>query len=155
VLGTHPGIVHFTVGQRKGLGLAGNEQPLFAVKLDAGARRVVVGPRAALRTKQIRVAHVNVLAPMPEVCAVKIRSTRPPTPARVIALGESAADVELLNGEDAVAPGQACVFYEENGTRVLGGGWIVKTEGARGGLIAAAAGAKLDRVLQPPLHRAP
>ncbi len=134
VLGRHPGIIHFTVGQRKGLGLAGNEEPLFVVRLDAAARRVVVGPRESLRTRKIRLGFVNWLIPpgvVPLSCAVKVRSTRPPAPARIMPLADCAAEVELISGEDAVAPGQACVFYEQGGTRVLGGGWIVKTEPAQ------------------------
>ena len=134
VLGTHPGIIHFTVGQRKGLGLAGNEDPLFVVRLDAHARQVVVGPREKLRTRKIELAHVNWLgdgATDSVACRVKVRSTRGPTPARVSPLPAETAEVELIEGEDAVAPGQACVFYEENGTRVLGGGWITKTEPVR------------------------
>jgi len=134
VLGTHPGIIHFTVGQRKGLGLAGNEGPLFVLRLDARTRQVVVGPRDQLRTRKIKLAHVNWLgdgAPEIVACRVKVRSSRESTPARVSALTGGAAEVELMEGEDAVAPGQACVFYEENGTRVLGGGWIIKTEPVR------------------------
>jgi tRNA-specific 2-thiouridylase len=131
VLGTHAGIIHFTVGQRKGLGLSGNGEPLFVLQLEASARRVVVGPRDALRTRMIKLAHVNWLSdcgPAPLSCLVKVRSTRAPTLARVRPHGNGAAAVELIDGEEAVAPGQACVFYEENGTRVLGGGWIVRTE---------------------------
>jgi tRNA-specific 2-thiouridylase len=134
VLGRHPGIIHFTVGQRKGLGLAGNDEPLFVVRLDAASRRVVVGPRESLRTRKIRLGFVNWLRPPgagPLICVVKVRSTRPPTPAVIVPLAESAAEVELISGEDAVAPGQACVFYEQGGTRVLGGGWIVSTEPAQ------------------------
>jgi tRNA-specific 2-thiouridylase len=133
VLGTHPGIIHFTVGQRKGLGLAGNEEPLFVLRLDAQTRQVVVGPREQLRTRKIKLAHVNWLgegALKTVACRVKVRSTRESTPARISPLAEGAAEVELTEGENAVAPGQACVFYEENGTRVLGGGWISKTEPA-------------------------
>jgi tRNA-specific 2-thiouridylase len=133
VLGTHPGIIHFTVGQRKGLGLAGNEEPLFVLRLDAQTRQVVVGPREQLRTRKIKLAHVNWLgegALKTVACRVKVRSTRESTPARISPLAEGAAEVELTEGENAVAPGQACVFYEENGTRVLGGGWITKTEPA-------------------------
>ncbi len=134
VLGRHPGIIHFTVGQRKGLGLAGNEEPLFVVRLDAAARRVVVGPRESLRTRKIRLGFVNWLIPpgvVPLSCAVKVRSTRPPAPARIMPLADCAAEVELISGGDAVAPGLACVFYEQGGTRVLGGGWIVKSEPAQ------------------------
>jgi tRNA-specific 2-thiouridylase len=130
-LGTHPGIVHFTVGQRKGLGLSGNGEPLFVVRLEADSARVVVGPKDALRTRMIKLAHVNWLSEAQGPCAVKVRSTRPPVPAHLRASEGGHAEVELLTGEDAVAPGQACVFYEENGTRVLGGGWIVKTEPMR------------------------
>jgi tRNA-specific 2-thiouridylase len=134
VLGRHPGIIHFTVGQRKGLGLAGNEEPLFVVRLDAASRRVVVGRRDSLRTQKIRLGFVNwLMSPGagPLICAVKVRSTRPPAAARIVPLADAMAEVELISGEDAVAPGQACVFYEQGGTRVLGGGWIVKTEPAQ------------------------
>jgi len=134
VLGRHPGIIHFTVGQRKSLGLAGNDAPLFVVRLDAASRRVVVGRRESLRTQKIRLGFVNWLMPPdagPLICAVKVRSTRPPAAARIVPLADAMAEVELISGEDAVAPGQACVFYEQGGTRVLGGGWIVKTEPAQ------------------------
>jgi tRNA-uridine 2-sulfurtransferase len=128
VLARHPGVLHFTVGQRKGLGLSGNGEPLFVVKLDAANARVVVGPREALRTRTICVTGINWLAAVPETCAVKARSTRPPAPARVRAISNTEAETEILGGEEAVAPGQACVFYEEDGTRVLGGGWIARLE---------------------------
>jgi tRNA-specific 2-thiouridylase len=134
VLGRHAGIIHFTVGQRKGLGLAGNEEPLFVVLLDAASRRVVVGRRDSLSTQKIRLGFVNwLMSPGagPLICAVKVRSTRPPAAARIVPLADAMAEVELISGEDAVAPGQACVFYEQGGTRVLGGGWIVKTEPAQ------------------------
>jgi tRNA-specific 2-thiouridylase len=129
VLAQHDGVIHFTVGQRKGLGLSGNEEPLFVLKLDAKNARVVVGPRSALATRTIRLRDVNWLALQTEtfVCAVKTRSMRPPVAARVTPNGDG-ADVELLHPEDAIAPGQACVFYD-NG-RVLGGGWIAQNEAA-------------------------
>lgn len=133
-LGRHPGVIHFTVGQRKGLGLSGNGEPLFVIRLDAASRRVVVGPREALRTRTIKLTSVNWLTDMgstPISCAVKVRSTRSPAPAVVTLLPDLSADVELLEGEEAVAPGQACVFYEEAGTRVFGGGWIVSTAATR------------------------
>jgi tRNA-specific 2-thiouridylase len=126
IVSRHPGVIHFTVGQRKGLGLSGSSEPLFVVRLDARKRRVIVGPREALRTRTIRVTGINWLASVPEACAVKVRSTRPPAPARVTALSPTEAEVEIAGGEEAVAPGQACVFYAENGTRVLGGGWIAR-----------------------------
>jgi tRNA-uridine 2-sulfurtransferase len=138
-LGRHPGIIHFTVGQRKGLGLSGTGEPLFVIRLDADSRRVVVGPREALRTRMIRLTSVNWLtntSAMPISCAVKVRSTRSPAPAIVTPLPGASAEVELLEGEEAVAPGQACVFYEETGTRVLGGGWIVSAAAARATALA-------------------
>jgi tRNA-specific 2-thiouridylase len=134
LLGHHSGIIHFTVGQRKGLGLSGSGEPLFVMRLEADTRRVIVGPREALRTRVMTLASVNWLtnaSNRPLSCAVKVRSTRSPIPAVVRPIADSRAAVELLEGEDAVAPGQACVFYEESGTRVLGGGWIVATESAR------------------------
>jgi len=129
VLGRHDGVIHFTVGQRKGLGLSGNGAPLFVVKLDAARARGVVGPREAA----IDLHDVNWLAAAstPFECTVKVRSTRPPVAARVFPLEDSRARVEIFAGEDAVAPGQACVFYEAGGTRVLGGGWIASAEPAR------------------------
>jgi len=130
ILGRHPGIIHFTIGQRKGLGLSGTVEPLFVVRLDAPSRRVVVGPRESLRTRIVKLNSVNWLTDTSAgriPCAVKVRSTRSPVPAVVTPLAGAAAEVELLEGEDAVAPGQACVFYESGGTRVLGGGWIVST----------------------------
>ena len=124
VLGRHDGIFHFTVGQRKGLGLSGNDEPLFVLKLDAAQARVVVGPRAALASRVIHLHDVNWLvdADASFDCAVKVRSMRPPVAARVEKLPGSRARVELVMAEDAVAPGQACVFYSDG--RVLGGGWI-------------------------------
>jgi tRNA-uridine 2-sulfurtransferase len=130
VLGSHPGIIHFTVGQRKGLGLAGEAEPLFVLSLDARSRRVTVGPREALRTKSVQLTDVNWLAEAPRDCLAKVRSTRAPVPARVTVIAPRTAEVELVSGEEGVAPGQACVFYQEGG-RVLGGGWIAKTVGAR------------------------
>ena len=130
VVGRHDGITHFTVGQRKGLGLSGNEEPLFVLKLDAANARVVVGPRAALAAGAITLREVNWLVPAKAAfdCAVKVRSMRPPVPARVIPLEGGAARVELPAPEEAVAPGQACVFYD--GSRVLGGGWIAGAHAA-------------------------
>jgi tRNA-specific 2-thiouridylase len=133
VLGRHAGVIHFTVGQRKGLGLSGNGEPLFVIRIDSKQNRVVVGPREALRTTTVAVKDVNWLAPRTEAldCAVKVRSTRPPVEATVFPQADGGALVEILAGEEAVAPGQACVFYERNGTRVLGGGWIARPENAR------------------------
>ncbi len=128
VVGRHDGVIHFTVGQRKGLGLSGNAEPLFVTALDAGNARVIVGPRSALTTRSVNVRDINWLA-LPDApfdCAVKVRSTRPPAAARVTPRAGNAASVELLSPEESVAPGQACVFYKDS--RVLGGGWIARAE---------------------------
>jgi tRNA-specific 2-thiouridylase len=131
VLGRHEGVIRYTVGQRRGLGIGGGE-PRFVVRLDAERRQVVVGPRRALARRTVAVGEVNWLGDRPfetapadgwEV-AVRVRSTRPPKPARVHPDGPDRARVELLDPEEAVAPGQACVFYAAEGSRVLGGGWI-------------------------------
>jgi len=126
VLGRHDGITNFTVGQRKGLGLSGNDEPLFVLKLDPVNARVVVGPRAALGSSTILLKEVNWLAARDEPFAarVKVRSMRPPVAAMVTPLANGAARVELAAPEEAIAPGQACVFYGETDSRVLGGGWI-------------------------------
>jgi len=128
VLGQHDGVLNFTIGQRKGLGLSGNAEPLFVLRLDAGKSRVVVGPRSALGASAIRLRDVNWLgaASAPFDCAVKVRSMRPPVMARVTPLENNAARVDLLGAEDAIAPGQACVFYR--GSHLLGGGWIAHAE---------------------------
>lgn len=130
VLGTHAGVINYTVGQRRGLGLGGGE-PFFVLRLDAEARRVIVGPRSALARRTIRLAEVNWLGDAPLDAApeggweveARVRSTRPPRPARVFP-APGGARVELLDAEEGVAPGQACVFYDQD--RVLGGGWIQK-----------------------------
>jgi len=136
VLGHHDGIIHFTVGQRKGLGIAARE-PLYVVRLEAHAARVVVGPRAALATGVIHLHDVNWIgngalddAPRRDVF-VKVRSTRPPQPAW-LGVERGAIAVELTGGEEGVAPGQACVFYDSAGAeaRVLGGGFIRATQAA-------------------------
>ncbi|MBX6425961.1 MAG: tRNA 2-thiouridine(34) synthase MnmA [Variibacter sp.] len=133
VLGRHRGIINFTVGQRRGLGIAAGT-PLYVVRLDAETRRVVVGPREALRTRRVRLRDVNWLGDgsldaaldgaRPQVF-VKVRSTRAPQPAWLERDGDGVA-VELVEGEDGVSPGQACVFYDAPAgeARVLGGGFI-------------------------------
>jgi tRNA-uridine 2-sulfurtransferase len=139
VLGRHEGIIRFTVGQRRGLGVASGT-PLYVVRLDPTMRRVVVGPREALRTSRIRLRDVNWLGDgtieqaienHPEVF-VKVRSTRPPQPAWLRAGASGGVEVELVAGEDGVSPGQACAFYDagEGQARVLGGGFIASTLGA-------------------------
>ncbi|EFO31698.1 tRNA (5-methylaminomethyl-2-thiouridylate)-methyltransferase [Roseibium sp. TrichSKD4] len=134
VLGQHEGVIHYTVGQRRGLGVATGE-PLYVVRLDADEKRVVVGPREALTTNTIILREVNWLGDMPldegaelDLFA-KVRSTRPPAPAILRHTAEKTT-VELVTGEAGVAPGQACVFFdsEDETARVLGGGWIARTE---------------------------
>jgi tRNA-specific 2-thiouridylase len=124
VLGQHEGIIHYTVGQRRGLKLGGGP-PLYVTGLDAAARRVIVGPKESLARHTVAVSRVNWLGEgdgQDVDVAVKIRSTRDPVPARLTLLAGGRAEVSLSVPEDGVSPGQACVFYD--GERVLGGGWI-------------------------------
>ncbi|MGR3499913.1 MAG: tRNA 2-thiouridine(34) synthase MnmA [Limimaricola soesokkakensis] len=132
VLGEHRGLIHYTVGQRRGLGIGGLDEPLYVVKLDVEARRVVVGPKEMLATRRVPLKEINWIgggsftdATEREVL-VRIRSTRPPAPAVIRPINETEAEVELLSPEQGVSPGQACVFYATEGSRVLGGGWIWK-----------------------------
>jgi tRNA-specific 2-thiouridylase len=130
VLGTHKGVIHYTIGQRRGLGIGGLEEPLYVVKLDVDSHRVIVGPREMLATRTVPVREINWLGDAPLTSrpewhvSVKLRSTRPPREAVLRPLSETGAEVELLAPEEGVSPGQACVVYETTGTRVLGGGWI-------------------------------
>lgn len=124
VLGGHEGVVNFTVGQRRGLGLGGGE-PLYVTRIDAAARRVVVGPRSALGVGRIRLAGLNWLGDGPvdeRRVEAKVRSTRPAVPARIARASASEIEIVFDAPEEGVAPGQACVLYD--GERVLGGGWI-------------------------------
>jgi tRNA-specific 2-thiouridylase len=135
VLGTHDGIVNYTIGQRKGLGVAAGE-PLYVVKLDHRSGRVIVGPREALKTHTVRLRDVNWLGatPLAEASAgngapveVKVRSTRGPQPA-VIQMQNGEVFVTLVTGEYGISPGQACVFYADDSqtAEVLGGGFIAE-----------------------------
>ncbi len=128
VLGEHRGLIHYTIGQRKGLGLGGGP-PLFVVRLDPAARRVVVGPRSALARRRIILDGFNWLGDAAEMevrADVRVRSTRPPAAATVRRDGAGGAVVLLDTPEEGVAPGQACAVYQ--GERVLGGGWIAVAE---------------------------
>ena len=123
VLGQHQGVLHYTIGQRRGLGIATGD-PLFVVAIDADSRRVVVGPRTALARDVIQLEEVNWLGDHNEVdIRVRIRSTSPPAPAS-LRLTDAGAEVVLAHAEEGVSPGQACVFYGASDDRVLGGGWI-------------------------------
>ena len=130
VLGSHRGVIHYTIGQRRGLGIGGLGDPLYVVKLDPDARRVIVGPKEALSTRIIPVREINWLGDAPLTSrqeghvSVKVRSTRPPREAVIRPISDTEAEVELLSPEEGVSPGQACVFYETEGSRILGGGWI-------------------------------
>jgi tRNA-uridine 2-sulfurtransferase len=137
VLGRHGGIINYTIGQRRGLGVPAQE-PLYVLKLDASRREVVVGPKECLRTRRIALRDVNWLGdePLPafvrsgEELLARIRSSGALQPARVnFEDGETV--VELAHGEEGVSPGQACVFYaaSDGGERLLGGGWIKSAEG--------------------------
>jgi tRNA-specific 2-thiouridylase len=135
VMGTHNGVINFTVGQRRALGLATGE-PLFVVELDAADKRVIVGPREALGVRRIVLKDVNWIGERVtredeldgRDILVRVRSTRPPVPAK---LSTGAGWSVLLDApEEGVAPGQATVFYDPYSTRVLGGGWIMATERA-------------------------
>jgi len=133
VLGSHEGVIHYTVGQRRGLGVATGE-PLYVIRLDAASAQVIVGPREALAVRTIVLKDVNWIgdgaiadANGMEI-AVKVRSTRPPSPASLHVRADGAVAVRLAAGEEGVAPGQACVFYSvDEDERVLGGGWIAAT----------------------------
>ncbi|WP_069435833.1 tRNA 2-thiouridine(34) synthase MnmA [Methyloceanibacter methanicus] len=138
VLGRHTGIINYTIGQRRGLGIAAAE-PLYVVKLDAGRHEVVVGPREALLARTVVLRDLNWLGDEPfetvaagglEVLA-RIRSTGPLQPATVLCESGTVL-VELADGEEGVSPGQACVFYAASGggERLLGGGWIKSAAGA-------------------------
>ncbi|MHB0951725.1 MAG: tRNA 2-thiouridine(34) synthase MnmA [Allorhizobium sp.] len=136
VLGHHDGILHYTIGQRKGLGVATGE-PLYVVFLDARSRRVIVGPKDALETHRVYLRDINWLGdrPLEEEaasgfdCFAKVRSTRPPAPA-VLHSDDKGVYVDLEIGEAGVAPGQACVLYSAPGpdARVYGGGFIERSE---------------------------
>ena len=143
VLGRHEGIIRYTVGQRRGLGIggdAGGGGPLYVVRIEPATRRVVVGPRAALGISTVALTGVNWIGEMPPAgeairARVKLRSTRPPAPAMVTLDGGGGARVALETPEQGVAPGQACVVYD--GARVLGGGWITRDAAVRPAVDAA------------------
>ncbi|GJE28348.1 tRNA 2-thiouridine(34) synthase MnmA [Methylobacterium organophilum] len=145
-LGTHEGIVHYTVGQRRGLRLSVGE-PLYVVRLEPESARVVVGPRSALATSRIRLDDVNWLGagPLQDLdglpVAVRVRSTREPRPAHLSWNAQRGyAEVTLVTPEDGVSPGQACVIYadEDSRAQVLGGGTIRRVDSVPAGTAKAA-----------------
>ena len=132
VLGQHNGVLHYTIGQRRGLGIGGLSDPLYVVRLDVDTKQVIVGPKELLSTRIIPVREINWLGDEPFESreawnvAVKVRSTRPPREAIIRPLSATTAEVELLSPEEGVSPGQACVFYDNESSRIFGGGWIWK-----------------------------
>jgi tRNA-specific 2-thiouridylase len=120
VLGSHRGVVHFTIGQRRGIEIGGQTEPLYVVRIEPEQRRLVVGPRRALAVDAMRVDQVNWIAEDQDLLGVKVRSLAPPVPAR-----RNGDWVRFDGPEYGVAPGQAAVFYD--GSRLLGGGWIAET----------------------------
>jgi len=134
ILGQHQGVLHYTVGQRRGLGVAIGE-PHYVVRIDADTRQVIVGPKEALEKRTIMLDEVNWLGGEtlsdPIDVKVKIRSTGLPVRANLKLLQGQRAEVSLDMPEEGVSPGQACVFYgaeEGPAARVLGGGWIISAQ---------------------------
>ncbi len=132
VLGEHRGVVHFTVGQRRGIEIGGQKEPLYVVRIDPEAKRLVVGPRRALAVEAMRATDWNWLGEEQTDVSVKVRSLAPAVPAMID--GEW---IRFARPEYGVAPGQAAVVYE--GSRLLGGGWIAETVSADQNIDAAAA----------------
>ncbi|MEP6967278.1 MAG: tRNA methyl transferase PRC-barrel domain-containing protein, partial [Pseudomonadota bacterium] len=138
VLGRHEGVTRYTIGQRRGLQVAVGE-PLFVARLDAARREVIVGPREALLTAALTLketswlgdeASLEAAAAAGKAVLARVRSTRPPAPARLRAAEGGAVEVVFDAAEDSVAPGQACALYDATEpSRVLGGGFIAATEG--------------------------
>jgi len=130
VMGDHEGIIHYTIGQRRGLGIGGrkdNTDPLYVVRLEPEFQRVIVGPQEALATTTIRLSDINwlgdnKLSDGPYNIQVKVRSAMQPVDAIVETSNIGDVEVTFFTPLHGVSPGQACVFYD--GTRVLGGGWI-------------------------------
>jgi tRNA-specific 2-thiouridylase len=120
VVGTHPGVVHFTVGQRRGIEIGGQKEPLYVVRIEPEQRRLVVGPRRALAVEAVRVSDWNWIGEEQGEVSVKVRSLAPP-----VAAIRDGDWLRFAQPEFGVAPGQAAVCYD--GTRLLGGGWIAET----------------------------
>ncbi len=126
VLGRHDGTINFTIGQRRGIGVAAPE-PLFVVRIEPEAHRVVVGPRAALMARRIELRAANWLGALPgegRAVTARLRSTHPGVGARIERVDATGATIRLDEAEPATAPGQACVLYD--GLHLLGGGWIAR-----------------------------
>ena len=129
-IGEHEGIINYTIGQRKGIKIASNN-PLYVVNIDAEKNTIIVGSKECLEVKEIKLRELNILGSKEEfnnVVNIKVRSTGRLLKAKIDLL-ENSANVEILDKETGVSPGQACVFYSKDdfGDKVLGGGWIHKT----------------------------
>ena len=129
-IGEHEGIINYTIGQRKGIKIASNN-PFYVVNIDADNNTIIVGNKDCLEVKQIKLRDLNILGSqkeLKEIIHIKVRSTGRLLKAK-IDIQETAANVEILDKETGVSPGQACVFYSKDkiGDKVLGGGWIHKT----------------------------
>jgi len=132
VLGRHPGVIHYTVGQRRGLEIGGQAEPLYVVGIDAQAAEVRVGPKRLLAVAAARLVETNRIGPLPDLAAgapvtAKVRSMARPVPVVLEGTlgGGAATTIRFAEPEHGVAPGQAAVLYA--GERVLGGGWIEGT----------------------------
>ena len=129
-IGEHEGIINYTIGQRKGIKIS-SEKPLYVVNIDASNNTVIVGNKENLEIKKIKLRDLNILENRKEfekIINIKVRSTGRLLKAKINFLGNF-AEVEILEKETGISPGQACVFYskDEIGDKVLGGGWIDKT----------------------------
>ena len=130
-LGEHPGVIHFTVGQRRGLEIGGQAEPLYVVALDAETAEVRVGPRRMLAVGAAQIVETNRIGPLPEEpLTAKVRSLAKPVPVTLAGPlgGGATTTIRFTEPEYGVAPGQAAVIYA--GDRVVGGGWIEETEPA-------------------------
>jgi tRNA-specific 2-thiouridylase len=132
VLGQHRGVVHFTIGQRRGIEIGGMAEPLYVVRIEPERQRLVVGPRRALAVESLRVAGLNWIGESQREVTVKVRSLAAPVAAVI-----DGDEVRFSRPEYGVAPGQAAVVYD--GSRLLGGGWIAETQSVDRAALDAAA----------------
>ena len=131
LVGTHEGIINYTIGQRKGIKIA-DKEALYVVKINADKNSIVVGPKSSLLINSIELRDLNILGRKKEfekAILIKVRSTGKLLKAKIYIKNDNSAFVEMLEEESGISPGQACVFYskDEFGDKVLGGGWISAT----------------------------
>ena len=129
-LGEHEGIINYTIGQRKGIKIS-NVDPLYVLNIDADKNTIIVGPKESLIIQNLELRDLNILGSEEEfdqLISVKVRSTGSLLKAK-IKIKENLANIEIIDGEAGISPGQACVFYskDDHGDKLLGGGWIYKT----------------------------